>query len=284
MKTKELVIVTGMSGAGKTITMSYFENVGYYCIDNLPISSLASVMKSLIKEDSNEFAVALNTNASEKAILEAIQSLTIHDIFDVKILFLECSDTELVNRYQLTRKQHPLVKNNETLIEAIDEERNKLIPFKNLSTIIIDTTLLNNKQFEKNLAQIFKKDLTHSFKLCFSSFGYKHGLPKDLDFVFDVRFIPNPYYIDELKPLTGNDIRVYEYVLKQEETQDFLDKIIPLLDYVIEKHKKTNRAYLVIGMGCTGGQHRSVTLANYLYDYYKDKYNVIKDHRDANNR
>lgn len=282
MKNRELILVCGISGAGKSITMNYFETAGYYCIDNLPINALFETLKSL-QADSYffEYAIAINSNASEEDISKALQNVSSLEWLDFKILFLEVDDKELVKRFQFTRKKHPFSNRNTTLFETIEQERELLENIKRRATYVIDTSDFRDKDLKERLSSIFNHKIAPKFHLTFVSFGYKKGLPNYLDFVIDSRFIANPYYIEELRNKTGNEKEVYDYVMERSETKDYLDLLIPFLDYSIEKHHQTNRSYLSIGIGCTGGQHRSVTLVNYLANHYKNDYNVVKDHRDV---
>ncbi|MDL2212205.1 RNase adapter RapZ [Erysipelotrichaceae bacterium OttesenSCG-928-M19] len=284
MEKRELILVCGISGAGKTVTMNYLDSAGYYCIDNLPVAALMDTVKALkVEEYFFNYAIAINSNTSEDIISNVLTKLRALEWLDVKMLFLDVSNEEVLNRFQLTRKQHPFSNQNETLVEAINQERKLLTILRQYANIIIDTTELDDEKLKRNLSQMFDRDIVPQFRLCFVSFGYKYGLPNDLDFVFDVRFIKNPYYIEELKDKTGNDQEVYDYVFDQEETTEFINKLLPLLDYSIEKHHKTKRSYLVIGVGCTGGKHRSVSIVNYLAQKYHESYLVIKDHRDVEN-
>lgn len=282
MKRRELILVCGISGAGKTITMDYFDRAGYYCIDNLPIKALVETLKTLQAEAYfSEYAIAINSNASEQDIVETLQNLNVLEWLEVKILFLDVSDEELLNRFQLTRKHHPFANRNTTLEETIEQERELLENLKKRATIIIDTTEFSDEMLKERLSLIFNHHISPKFHLTFVSFGYKKGLPNYLDYLIDVRFLNNPYYIEELKHKNGNNQEVYDYVINQEETQEYLKMLIPFLDYSIKKHQETNRSYLTIGIGCTGGQHRSVALVNFLSDYYNVSYNVVKEHRDV---
>lgn len=277
-----MILICGISGAGKTVTMDYFDSAGFYCIDNLPIKALMPTIVALQNEESYfRYAIALNSNASEEIISLTLTKLKALEWLDFKVLFLDVANEELYKRFQMTRKQHPFSNNNETLSDAINQERELLRGLRQHASLVIDTTELNADKLKKNLSRIFDRDILPSFRLSFTSFGYKHGLPQDLDYAFDVRFIDNPYYYEELKLLSGDDAAVYNFVMDQEVTQDFLSKLIPLLDLCIEKQKNTSRGYLVIGIGCTGGQHRSVSICNYLTNHYKEKYNILKDHRDV---
>ncbi|MDF9866979.1 UPF0042 nucleotide-binding protein [Bacilli bacterium PM5-3] len=284
MDKRELILVCGISGAGKSVTMNYLNSAGYYCIDNLPLPALLDTINALKNEEYFfNYAIAINSNATEEIITSTLLKLRSYEWLEVKVLFLDVSDEVVLNRFQMTRKSHPFANRNETLIDAIAQERILLRELRQYATVIIDTTDFSEKKLKQSLAKLFNKEILPQFKLCFVSYGYKHGLPQDLDYAFDVRFIENPYYIEELKNKTGNDKEVFDFVMEQKETKDFLDKLIPLLDFSIEKQRTTSRSYLVIGVGCTGGKHRSVTIINYLSDLYRKKYDVIKDHRDVEN-
>ena len=281
MKERELILVCGISGAGKSVTMNYLDSSGYYCIDNLPVMALLETIKALKKEDYFfHYAIALNSNTTEEEIEKTLIKLKSYDWLDVKMLFLDVSNEEILKRFQLTRKQHPFSNRSDSLIDAIDEERTTLSALRQYANVIIDTTELSDDKLKSSLSKMFNRDISPEFRLCFVSFGYKHGLPQNLDYVFDVRFITNPYYLDELKNLTGNNKKVYDFVMEQPETKEFIDKLLPLLDFSIKEHQATNRSYLVVGIGCTGGKHRSVTIVNYLTELYKSKYTVIKEHHD----
>lgn len=282
MEKRELILICGISGAGKTVTMDYFDSAGFYCIDNLPVKAVVSTIKALQTEDSFlKYAIALNSNATEDIISLTLTKLKTLEWLDFKILFLDVSNEVLYKRFQMTRKQHPFTNMNETLYDAINQERELLRALRQHASLIIDTTDLTADKLKKNLSRIFNHEILPSFRLCFVSFGYKHGLPQNLDYAFDVRFIDNPYYYENLKELSGNDSEVYDFVMQQPITKDFLEKLTSLLDLCIAEQKKTSRGYLVVGIGCTGGQHRSVSICNYLTDHYEDKYNTIKDHRDV---
>lgn len=277
-----MILICGISGAGKTVTMDYFDSAGFYCIDNLPVKALIPTINALQNEESFfRYAIALNSNATEEVISLTLTKLKALEWINFKVLFLDVSNEVLYKRFQMTRKQHPFSNNNETLYDAINQERTLLRALRQHASLIIDTTDLSTERLKKNLSRIFDQDILPNFRLSFVSFGYKHGLPQDLDYTFDVRFIDNPYYYEELKELSGDDSAVYDFVMGQDVTKDFIERLIPLLDLCIEKQKETNRGYLVIGIGCTGGQHRSVSICNYLTNHYKDSYNIIKDHRDV---
>ncbi|MDR3214878.1 MAG: RNase adapter RapZ [Bacilli bacterium] len=281
MSTKELLIVCGISGAGKTIAMDYFECAGYYCIDNLPSEMIGGTLKILNeKEYYQHYAIAINSNIDANKMLDLIVSLRSYEWLTLKILYLDVDNETLQRRFQLTRKQHPFINQYDTLFESIDRERDNLMIMRNKADLVIDTSKLRAKQLKNYLGKVIDQKLDAPFRLCFVSYGYKHGIPQDLDYAFDVRFIENPYYNEELKNLDGNNDLVYDFVLSQSNTKDLLTYLLPLLKYCIKNQQATNRSYLVIGIGCTGGKHRSVSLVNYLYNYFNEDYQVIKEHRD----
>lgn len=280
MEKIEVVVVTGMSGAGKTQAMAIFENMEYRCIDNYPIALLkefGDLLRTSIKYSKVAMAVSLGD-----AIL-AIRVLSNMDWVDLTVIFLDCDDEVLLSRYKQTRRSHPLMISNlaSSLTEAIDIEREMAEPVSQLANIVMDTTLLKVSKLQDKLEIYFHKGNQENFRVSFVSFGYKHGVPRDADLLLDVRFLPNPFYIEELRPLTGNDKAVYDYVMEQPETQEFIEKTKTYYDYLLKKYEEEGKMQMIIGIGCTGGQHRSVTLTNYFADYYSQYYQVYKWHRDA---
>jgi UPF0042 nucleotide-binding protein len=276
----QVVVVTGMSGAGKTSAMAVFENMAYRCIDNYPVP-LLNEFGELLKRDAGYQKIAMAVGLHDA--IKAIRLLSNMDWISLTIIFLECEDDILVKRYKETRRSHPLLISNRasTLLEAIQFERRLAVPISRLANIVMDTTNLKFARFQGLLEDYFNRDKVDPFRVSFVSFGYKHGIPKDADLLFDVRFLPNPFYIEALRNHTGNDKDVYDYVMEQPETKVFIDKMIDLLDYLLKEYEKEGRMHVIIGIGCTGGQHRSVTLTNYFADYYANKYRVHRLHRDA---
>ncbi|MCI9049083.1 MAG: RNase adapter RapZ, partial [Coprobacillus sp.] len=199
------------------------------------------------------------------------------------VVFLDAENETLLSRYKQTRRSHPLMISNRSssLLEAIDDERNMAEPISKLANIVIDTTLLKPAKLQDKLEIYFHKGNQETFRISFVSFGYKHGVPRDADLLLDVRFLPNPFYIEELRNKTGNDKEVYDYVMQQPETIEFIEKTTVYYDYLLKKYEEEGKMQMIIGVGCTGGQHRSVTLANYLAEYYSQYYQVYKWHRDA---
>ena len=276
----EVVIVTGMSGAGKTSAMACFENLAFRCIDNYPVPLLTEFAE-LVQDNSQYQRVAMAVSLEDA--LKAIRLLTNLDWINLTVVFLDCDDETLVKRYKQTRRSHPLLISNKasSLLEAIEFERRLAEPISRLANIYIDTTKLKGARFQDLLEDYFNKGKLDPFRITFVSFGYKHGVPKDADLLLDVRFLPNPFYIEELRQLTGNDQAVYDYVMEKEETKIFVEKTTEFLDYLLKEYEKEGKMHLVIGIGCTGGQHRSVTLTNYFADYYSQYYQVHRLHRDA---
>lgn len=276
----EVVIVTGMSGAGKTSAMACFENLAFRCIDNYPVPLLTEFAE-LVQDNSQYQRVAMAVSLEDA--LKAIRLLNNLDWINLTVVFLDCDDETLVKRYKQTRRSHPLLISNKasSLLEAIEFERRLAEPISRLANIYIDTTKLKGARFQDLLEDYFNKGKLDTFRITFVSFGYKHGVPKDADLLLDVRFLPNPFYIEELRQLTGNDQAVYDYVMEKEETKIFVEKTTEFLDYLLKEYEKEGKMHLVIGIGCTGGQHRSVTLTNYFADYYSQYYQVHRLHRDA---
>ena len=276
----QLVMVTGMSGAGKTSAMAVFENMEFQCIDNYPVMLLAEFGELLKTSNSySKVAMALSLNNA----IDAIRILSNLDWIDLTIVFLDCDDDILLTRYKFTRRSHPLLISNRasSLSEAISFERKIAEPIKQMANVVVDTSHYKVAKFQDRLERLFAQGSTDPFRISFVSFGYKHGIPKDADLLFDVRFLPNPYYVESLRELTGNDKEVYDYVIEKEETQEFISRMTSWLDYLFENYEKEGKMHLVVGIGCTGGQHRSVTLTNYFADYYGQRYQVHRLHRDA---
>lgn len=276
----EVVIVTGMSGAGKTQAMAIFENMEYRCIDNYPVALLKE-FGDLLRTSTKYSKVAMAVSLGD-AIL-AIRVLSNMDWVDLTVIFLDCEDEVLLSRYKQTRRSHPLMISNvaSSLTEAIEFEREMADPISKLANIVIDTTLLKPTKLQDKLEIYFHKGNQNTFRVSFVSFGYKHGVPRDADLLLDVRFLPNPFYIEELRSQTGNDKAVYDYVMNQPETTEFIEKTITYYDYLLKKYEEEGKMQMIIGIGCTGGQHRSVTLTNYFADYYSQYYQVHRLHRDA---
>lgn len=282
MRMKEnIVIVTGMSGSGKSSAMNTLEDLGYFCIDNFP-KELLSNLDDLLETESRYQNIAFAVSAVDYIdFVNHFDNMSKH----LQIIFLDCSDEELLLRYRFTRRQHPLIANNmaTTLEEAIEMERDYFdkIQENASNTLHIDTTKMSTSALATRVRNRFKKGQPNAeFTLTFQSFGFKHGVPMDADSIIDVRFLPNPFYEAELRNKTGNDKDVYDYVMEKEETKEFVERLKSYLDFVFDAYDKQNKSHMIVCIGCTGGQHRSVSICNWLYDQYKGKYRCFKSHRD----
>ncbi len=282
-----LVVVTGMSGSGKRTAMKMLEDAGYYCVDNLPIKLIDKFVE-LISEKNTEFSkVALGLDArADQPFEEVIKTLKKikESHLHLEILFLETSDKTLMKRYKETRRLHPLAPDGR-VEDGIKKEREALAEMKLLSDYIIDTSNLLTRELKEELDRIFVENKEYNnLMINIVSFGFKNGIPQDADLVFDVRFLPNPFYVDNLKNLTGLDEAVQDYVMGFKESEEFLGMLENMLRFLIPNYIKEGKYQLVIGIGCTGGHHRSVTLANNLYKRLKDgDYGITLTHRDVKN-
>ena len=279
-KNKRVILVSGMSGAGKSTATRFLEDMGYHVIDNFPVQ-LVTLLVDMIETstDPRYSYLALSTTAQDfAAFLRGLKGQNI----EVQVLFLEASDSVLLHRYKSTRRMHPLLLINtaNTLEEAIAVERQMFARNINNSFITIDTSFLSEKEFRRKIEQYFSKSSVPTFSLSFVSFGYKFGVPMDADLMVDVRFLPNPFWVVALRPFSGNDKEVYDYVMEKQETKEFLDRLLAFTDYAFAQYVKECKNHFTVAIGCTGGQHRSVAITNFLYDHYKTQYNCYKEHRD----
>ncbi len=280
-----LVIVTGMSGGGKRTAMKMLEDVGFYCVDNLPVSFIEKFV-GLVSAPNNEISkVALGLDARANQSFEEVERILENlrkDGCKFEILFMDASDQVLLKRYKETRRVHPLAP-ADRVEDGIAREREILKEIKGKADYVIDSSSLLTRELKEELDRIFVQNKEYnSLMINIVSFGFKNGIPADADLVFDVRFLPNPFYIDELKHKTGKDKEVQDYVMQYEESAVFLDKLEDLLEFLVPNYVKEGKYQLVIGIGCTGGKHRSVTLANELYKIMKGKgnYGLKLSHRD----
>ncbi|NLX76586.1 MAG: RNase adapter RapZ [Clostridiaceae bacterium] len=280
----EFLIITGMSGAGKSLCVKYFEDIGYFCVDNLPPSLIPKFAEICLQGQNKMDKIALIMDIRGGTLFlelfPALESLASYGI-SYKILFLEASDNVLVKRFKETRRMHPLSPEGR-ILDGIKEERRILQAVKEKAHYIIDTSNLTPRQLKQEILNLFVEGKPFSGLIInVISFGFKYGVPIDCDLVFDVRFIPNPYYIDTLRDLTGNDEKVSDYVMSFHESTVFLSKLVDMLDFLIPNYVKEGKNQLVIGIGCTGGKHRSVTIANRLYDILRTKNSsIVLEHRD----
>ncbi|WP_077619453.1 RNase adapter RapZ [Bacillus sinesaloumensis] len=283
----QLVIITGMSGAGKTVAIQSFEDLGYFCVDNLPPTLLPKFLE-LMKESGgkmNKVALVMDLRGREffDSLFASLDDLSEKSWIAPQILFLDAKDTTLVTRYKETRRSHPLAPTGSPL-EGIQAEREILEELKGRAQYIYDTSDLKPRELREKILKQFASQSRPTFTVNVMSFGFKYGIPIDADLVFDVRFLPNPHYIEAMRPKTGLDDDVSSYVLKWTETQKFIEKVTDLLAFMLPQYKREGKSQLVIGIGCTGGQHRSVTLAEYIANHFKEEYHPHVSHRDIEKR
>ena len=279
------VIVTGLSGAGKTEATKSLEDIGYFCVDNLPPKLIPKFAEACNTGQINKVALVMDIRGGVffDDLFESLEYLRKNN-FKYEILFLDCSDEVLVKRFKQNRRSHPLSPKGRVLT-GINIERKKLREVQDKADIIIDTSKYPIKDLREKINEYFGdyKSVEEEISISVLSFGFKYGIPVDSDLVFDVRFIPNPFYIPELKPLSGMDEPVKEYVLKQQETKDFLEKLNDMLKFLIPNYAKEGKKQLIVSIGCTGGRHRSVAIANAVYEELKkEDFNTSIEHRDIN--
>ena len=282
-----IVIITGMSGAGKTVAIQSFEDMGYFTVDNMPPNLIEKFVGLLNTPDNKIDKVALVVDMRSRAFFEDIQSivteLTDNGSVNFKLLFLDANDTELVSRYKETRRSHPLAIDGRTL-DGITKEREILADLKNLSEVVIDTSELTPRNLRARILQKFASSTESTFRIEVMSFGFKYGLPLDADLVFDVRFLPNPHYISELRDKNGTDKEVYDYVMEHPQSEEFYENLMKMLVPILPAYKKEGKSVLTIAFGCTGGQHRSVAFAERVSSALKDKWHLNVSHRDKDRR
>ena len=281
-----LVIVTGISGAGKVTALKIFEDNGYYCVDNLPIDLIESFADILFGQtnEKNKVAIGVDIRSGKnlEKMSEVLKNMKAKEQ-NYEILFLDCNNNTLIKRFKETRRSHPMG-DRDSVENEINEERAKLEFLREQADYIIDTSNLLVKELRGEIEKIFvlNRDYRNLF-VTIMSFGFKHGVPADCDLVFDVRFLPNPYYVPELKHKTGNQKEVQDYVLNSPVSHEFLDKLVDMIKFLIPNYIEEGKNQLVIGIGCTGGHHRSVTLANELYHQLNSSdasYGIRLSHRD----
>jgi len=275
-----LVIVTGMSGAGKSTALKFLEDMGFFCADNLPPSLIARLAEVCDGAENVALGIDIRGGRLFEDLFSELDALSVTD-HNLEILFLDASDEILQNRYKESRRSHPLAK-SERVITGIERERELLRDVKSRSDYIIDTSQTLTRQLKEKLSGIFIESKNfHDLVVTVMSFGFKYGVPQDVDLVFDVRFIPNPFYIPGLREQTGNEAPVREYVLLRPESGEFLQKLCDMLEFLLPCYIREGKSQLVIGVGCTGGRHRSVALANEVFLYLQNAgHYVTKIHRD----
>ncbi len=284
----EFVIITGTSGAGKTSALRVLEDIGYYCVDNIPAALLSTLYTLCSKSggtDMSRVAVVIDVRGTENydnTNLELEEFKKTHS--NVKILFFDAQTEQIIIRYKETRRRHPLADRLKggSVMEAVEFEKALLASSKRLADYTIDTSYMANRQLRERIMSIFMEDPSKALKLTFISFGFKYGIPLEADLIIDVRCLPNPFYIPALKPLSGMDKAVRDYVLGSDETQEFVKRTLSLLDFSVPLYLKEGKSELVAGIGCTGGKHRSVTVARTLQEHFQELgYRCVIKHRDV---
>jgi len=282
---EDLVIITGFSGAGKSTAMQVFEDAGYFCVDNLPPEMIRGLVELFTHEGSKveRAAVVSDVRGGELfeslvGVLEALEDAAIAH----RMLFLDADEQTLMTRYKETRRRHPLSPSG-TVPSGIAAERALLAPLKASADLVIDTTGLSDRGLRRRIAdELLPREITGKLAVTFQSFGFKHGPPRDADLVFDVRFLPNPHYVHHLRLLTGHDQRVIDYVGREGKLDEFYERLVPLLDFVLPEYVTEGKAHLTVAIGCTGGRHRSVCIAEEMAKRFRDRPDLHVDvaHRD----
>ncbi len=275
------IVLTGVSGAGKTLALQTLEDIGYLCIDNL-LPSLLGSLKARVDEG-QRVAVVIDTRAGEPldeaaARIEQWRA----GCCPIEVLFLDCADEVLLRRFKETRRPHPLAQQQTALTDAIERERALLAPLRAIADRVLDTTLFRPQELRSAIRALYREVGDHApLRIRLISFGYKYGIPADADLVFDVRFLPNPHYVPELQPRPGTDPAVCDYVLSDAQTRRFIRQLKRFLKHLLPQYEQEGKAYLTIGIGCTGGRHRSVVLVDTLQKWFERQgYRVSVEHRD----
>lgn len=285
---KDVIFLTGVSGAGKSTAMSFMEDIGYYCIDNMPAELISTFMNLMDKSDKyNKIAIVTDVRSKGvfNAFCDAVDKLK-YDNDNVKIIYLDIKNHVALKRYKLTRRKHPFAdKFSGSIEDALNYEKEVLAPVRLRADYVIDTSDLTSNQLRNRLTQILLGDDKDVMNINIVSFGFKHGIPNDADFVLDVRCLPNPYWVESLREKTGLDQEVYDYVFSFGDAQKLLDKTISLLDFLNPLYIKEGKSQIVIAIGCTGGNHRSVAIAEALKKHFVRHWdNVSVNHRDINRK
>ncbi len=277
----DVVLITGLSGAGRSAAAAVFEDLGWYVVDNLPTSLVPTIVELAAKPGSDIDRLALVSGRQHGDVLPHVADIRASG-HEVTILFLDATTRELVRRYDATRRKHPLAAETEGLLESIQHERELLSGVRDAADLVIDTTDLNVHQLKARLLASFETSGTSQLQVSIESFGFKHGLPLDADIVMDVRFLPNPHWEDDLRPLTGHDPAVRDYVLETSAAASFLDRFDDLLATVFPAYQAEGRSYLSVAIGCTGGRHRSVAVVEELTRRFRERGIAVRaSHRDV---
>ncbi|MCI5800680.1 MAG: RNase adapter RapZ [Oscillospiraceae bacterium] len=281
----ELIIITGLSGAGKSKAVNALEDMGYYCVDNMPPKLIVSFFELYQRARGKVEKVAIVVDARGgdmfQDLFTGLGQLRANGC-DYKILFLDCKDSVIITRYKETRRRHPLMEGEiQTVEEAIRAERELLARAREMADYVVDTTLLTSAQLKEKVSAIFLNNVGEQLLVTCMSFGFKHGLPSDADLVFDVRCLPNPFYVEELRPKTGLDREVQDYIFRFPESGQFREKLFEMMDFLIPLYIREGKSQLVVAMGCTGGKHRSVAYASLLAEHLEGMgVGVVTTHRD----
>lgn len=280
----KILILTGLSGAGKSVALQSLEDLGYFCVDNLPPALIPKLGELVSQSGGKVSKVALvcdlRARAFDKELFEAVKELEERMGITCQVLYMEADDETLVRRYKETRRRHPLAPEGR-ITEGIARERRKLEEIRGRADWIINTSKMKPAELKAMISERFTHSDERKFRIHIVSFGFKHGIPIDADLVFDVRFLPNPHYVESLRPLTGKNPEVYDYVMKWPVTQQFVEKLTDMVDFLIPHFEKEGKQQVVIAIGCTGGQHRSVSIAELLYRHLQDNDSVVVTHRDC---
>ena len=287
MEQNRFVIITGMSGAGKTQVLRTLEDLNYFCVDNLPVMLLPKFTELSRQTPGRNTAMVIDTRGGDafSSLVEIMDEMHANG-FDFEVLFLDADDATLIRRYKETRRRHPMEKGRYSLAESVSLERNLMADVKSRATNIIDTSRYSNSLLKEEIGRLFgDENSAPGMLIVVQSFGFKYGLPLDSDLVLDARFLPNPFYEADLKKLTGNDQPVQDFLNKFPQTYEFIKMECERLNYLIPKYEKEGKSQLVISIGCTGGQHRSVYIANNIYNYLRLKYPQVElRHRELNRK
>lgn len=277
----EIVLITGLSGAGRSGTADVLEDLGWYVVDNLPTTLIGTIIELAVKPGSDIPRLALVGGRQHGTLLEKIGEVRASG-HRVRVLFLDASTPELVRRYNATRRRHPLADQVEGLVESIELERERLDPARAAADLVIDTTDLNVHQLKDRIVDAFSSSTDSRLQVSVESFGFKHGLPLDADMVLDVRFLPNPHWVPDLRPLTGHDPKVRDHVLETAAGSDFVERLDDLLASLLPQYEKEGRSYLTVAIGCTGGRHRSVATAEEIASRLRGRGVAVRvAHRDV---
>lgn len=282
----DCLIISGMSGAGKSLAVDVLEDIGYYCVDNMPVRLMPRFIELFADSSARykqvAFVVDVRGNSDFQALFSTLDDMR-RDGISCRVLFLECSDRELINRHKATRRRHPLDVEGRGIAAAVADERALLEPVKNRADYLIDTTVLSNAQFKQHLINLFGEEGGQGLMvITVNSFGFKYGIPHESDMVFDVRFMRNPYYVTEFRDKNGMDKPVYDYIFESGEAEEFSRRLADMLSFLIPQYIKEGKTSLVVSVGCTGGRHRSVAVAERLHADLKELgHQVAIKHRDV---